>query len=498
MHRTQLPASPRAQVPGREGGAVHSATGQNGKLIMDGCAIWNVSNDLELARFLGLEWGHGTGGIVHVPLADWLRDRLPPGPPRCVLLDLRHGELWNDLEARMRCGRVGPMAAVPMLGIVGDACPLQHLHLADVVFNGMVTWPCPVESLKRRVERAVCSGSGGGSSAAVEPCVVEGGGHRFITYAPEMFPAFEHLVLAARHDESVLLIGETGTGKTTLARIIHALSPRASNRFLTVACGALPNELIGSELFGHVKGAFTSAEQTKLGKFDVANGGTILLDEVDLLGFDQQANLLRVLESGEFEPIGSNETHKVDTRVIGASNQSLAKGILEGKFRADLFYRLNQVTFQIPSLRKRVRDIIPLSIGFIEECSLEKQITIRGVHPELIETLKAYDWPGNIRELRNEVRRAVIFSRGGVLTSDALSPQVVEAVAKWQATTEHSSAQPGLAREVAQTERETIERMLRRHKFNRSAAARELGISRVTLYNKIRKYGIPLRVIQHV
>jgi len=306
------------------------------------------------------------------------------------------------------------------------------------------------------------------------------------------------LVLAAKHDESVLLIGETGTGKTTLAKIIHALSPRAAERLLTVACGALPNELIGSELFGHVKGAFTSAEQTKIGKFDVADGGTILLDEVDLLGFDQQANLLRVLESGEFEPVGSNETHKVDTRVIGASNQSLEKAIAEGKFRPDLFYRLNQVTFHIPPLRKRVRDIVPLSIQFIEECCREKGIEVRGIDPELVESLKHYEWPGNLRELRNEIRRAVIFSRNGVLAADALSPQVAEAVKKRCETAEHCAAQPGLAREVAQTERETIERMLRRHGFNRSAAARELGISRVTLYNKIHKYGIGLRTAQQV
>jgi transcriptional regulator with PAS, ATPase and Fis domain len=430
---------------------------------------------------------------MRVSFEDWLRDRFPLGFPACILVDLRQGESWSRLNAKMRLGRVGFTAAIPLLGVVAPVCPLPWLHLGDVALRGMLTWPCPPERLKRRLERATRSGSGGGMSTCVEPCVVEGGGHQFVTHSPELFPAFEQLVLAAKHDESVLLIGETGTGKTTLAKIIHALSPRATERLLTVACGALPNELIGSELFGHVKGAFTSAEQTKIGKFDVADGGTILLDEVDLLGFDQQANLLRVLETGEFEPVGSNVTHKVDVRVIGASNQSLERAIAEGRFRADLFYRLNQMTFVIPPLRKRVRDIIPLSIKFIEECSLEKGIAVRGITPELVETLKHYDWPGNVRELRNETRRAVIFSRDGLLTTDALSTQVIEAVDKRLKTSEHCSAKLGLAREVAQTERETIERMLKRHEFNRSAAARELGISRVTLYNKIHKYGIQLR-----
>lgn len=460
--------------------------------------IWIVSDDQDFVGSLGRELEKLTCRVARVPLEDWMRERFPPGFAGCILLDLRRIELWSHLNAKMRWGRVGLTAAIPMLGVLSEACPVEWLHLADVATSGLLTWPCTLESLKRRIERAIRSGSGGGVSTWVEPCVVEGGGHRFETYAPELFPAFEHLVLAARHDESVLLIGETGTGKTTLAKIIHALSPRAAKRFLTVACGALPNELIGSELFGHVKGAFTSAEQTKLGKFDVADGGTILLDEIDLLGFDQQANLLRVLETGEFEPVGSNDTHKVDTRVIGASNHCLAKAISEGKFRSDLFYRLNQVTFLIPPLRKRVRDIVPLSVKFIEECSVEKRIKVRGIDPELVETLKHYDWPGNIRELRNETRRAVIFSRDGVLTTDALSPQVIEAVAKRHEATDQYSAQPGLAREVALTERETIERMLKRHKFNRSAAARELGISRVTLYNKIRKYGIRLRFMQQV
>jgi DNA-binding NtrC family response regulator len=287
-------------------------------------------------------------------------------------------------------------------------------------------------------------------------------------------------------------VGETGTGKTTLARMIHDLSARRDNRFLTVACGSLPNELIDSELFGHVRGAFTGADKNKEGKFEVAASGTILLDEIDVLGVAQQAKLLRVLETGEYELLGSNETRVTSTRLIAASNICLESLVHAERFRADLFFRLNQVKFEVPPLRERPLDILPLAMDAIEECCREHNLPPRRIHPDFVEILKEYSWPGNIRELRNEVRRAVLFARDGIVTPSPLSPTILKQVEAKRQSAAPAAAQgrSGLAVEVALTEQDMIETMLKSQNFNRAATARALGISRVTLYNKLRKYRI--------
>jgi transcriptional regulator with PAS, ATPase and Fis domain len=275
---------------------------------------------------------------------------------------------------------------------------------------------------------------------------------------------------------------------------VHDLSPRSEQRFLTVPCGALPSDLIDSELFGHVKGAFTGADQTKEGKFEAASGGTILLDEIDVLALPQQAKLLRVLETGEFEAVGSNETRRANVRSIVASNVDLRDLVDQQRFRVDLYFRLNQICFEIPPLRNRTRDIVPLAISFIQNCCREHALDVRYVHSEFVAAIKACRWPGNIRQLRNEVRRAVLFCRDGVLAASHLSPEVRSTSFETGQPGEAMATPSGLAGEVAQREQMAIERMLRTQKFNRTATARALGISRVTLYNKIRKYGIRVDV----
>lgn len=224
----------------------------------------------------------------------------------------------------------------------------------------------------------------------------------------------------------------------------------------------------------------------------VADCGTILLDEIDLLSGEQQAKLLRVIETGEFEPVGSNETHVVNTRVIAASNASLEKVLSENRFRSDLYFRLKQVHFDLPPLRHRPLDIVPLAIAMIEECCRENRMAVRNVHPDLLDLLKADSWPGNIRELRNEVRRALLFCRNGTLTPDCLCHGLLGRAQHAMEQARSNPSKSGLADKVAMAEQEMIEQMLHTQHFNRAATARALGISRVTLYAKIRKYHIEL------
>ncbi|GAB6164784.1 sigma-54 dependent transcriptional regulator [Thermostilla marina] len=313
-----------------------------------------------------------------------------------------------------------------------------------------------------------------------------------ITFTPSMFEILDELHVAAAHDVTVLLIGETGSGKTYLARMIHELSPRAGERCLTVACGALPPDLIESELFGYVKGAFTGADSDKPGKFAAADKGTLLLDEIDVLTPDQQAKLLRVIETGEYEPVGSNETRRSSARLIVASNIDLDRLVSEGKFRMDLYYRLNMLSFHLPPLRERPADIEFLTRKFALDHARNLRIPLDRIDPEVLAALKQYRWPGNIRELENVIRRAVLYCRDGVLRLADLPSFVRQGGEGAPTAAGDPITSPGktLEERVDEVERLIIEEALRRHGYHRAETARELGISRVTLYHKMKKYGM--------
>lgn len=425
--------------------------------------------------------------------SELLGGEVPMGNPQWIFLDLTNQANWQHLATvhRKLARHVSPDTA--RIAIVDRGYPLEWAAQADRILASSIGQQASLAEMPRLLAEAM--------HFAKIKATRQSGGHRelfvgderYFTHTPALFPLFEKIEKAAEHDFTVLLVGETGTGKTTFARLIHDLSRRNSKRFLTVACGAMPNELMGSELFGHLKGAFTGADREKLGKFDVADGGSLLLDEIDVLDLEQQANLLRVIETGEFEPVGSNDTRKVDVRVVGASNQSLEQAIEEHRFRADLYFRLNEVKFEIPPLRQRQGDVVPLATQMIEDCCRERGLEVKTIHPEYLELLRHYSWPGNIRELRNEVRHSVLFCPDGVLTPNLLSPDLLAEAQESMSHALGESASVGLSSEVAKTEQEAIEEMLRLHDFNRAAAARALGISRVTLYNKIRKYRIKMK-----
>ncbi len=314
---------------------------------------------------------------------------------------------------------------------------------------------------------------------------------KVLAQTPSLLPLVERVALAANHDVTVLLNGETGTGKTFLARLIHDHSPRKPHRFLAVPCGAIAANLVESEFFGHVKGAFTGADRAKVGKFAAVGDGTLLLDEIDTLGLEQQATLLRVMETGEFEPVGSLETQKCTARLIVASNINLESAADRGKFRLDLYYRLNVMSFHLPPLRERVQDIAPLARGMAARFNRKFNKELFDISPEALAALESFPWPGNIRQLENVMQHSVLVSTGPELLLHHLPQPVQDHAAAAQAP----GASPIAAAETLHHQRDVIERnviqrALANHGYSRARAADALGISRVTLYKKMKKYGL--------
>lgn len=287
----------------------------------------------------------------------------------------------------------------------------------------------------------------------------------------------EHIRLVAPVDTlAVLIRGASGTGKEYVARQIHALSGRADAPFIAVDCGVLPKELAASELFGHVKGAFTGATENKTGMFAAANHGTLFLDEVGNLNAEVQRALLRALQEKRYRPVGGKEEIQTDIRLVAATNEDLEKAIAEGRFREDLFHRLNEFPLHVPLLAECIEDIIPLAEFMLDAANRELGRSVKGFDREVQKRLKAYSWPGNIRELRMVVRRATLLAKDDWITT-------------WEIDLSDKGRQPGeYSLNDERTERATILKALEATGNDRKAAARLLGISRSTLYLKLRKY----------
>ncbi len=349
-------------------------------------------------------------------------------------------------------------------------------------------WPQQPRELSAWAQRALAPGTAFADPATES--VADTIRRRLINHTPSLTTMVEQLCIAAAHDVTVLIGGETGTGKTFLAKLVHDCSARRANRFLVVACGTLSGNLIASEFFGHAKGAFTSADAVKVGKFAAAGEGTILLDEIDTLGLEHQANLLRVIETGEFEPVGSNETQICKARIVAATNWNLADAVERGTFRRDLYYRLHVISFHLPPLRRRPEDIGPLARGMVARYGTKYGKRIFGVCPEALRVLEAFPWPGNIRQLENVVQQAVLTSTGNELRLNHLSPQVLARAESPTVTLSVSGGGfDGTLRQTREaTERANIIRALEKANQSRTRAAEMLGVSRVTLYKKMKAY----------
>jgi DNA-binding NtrC family response regulator len=427
--------------------------------------------------------------------------------PRWPLDDARHffnreqSSLWvlaastpADADRVMRLVQEITLQRLPIRLLLLEACPNDGPGRSLASLTPYVVerfaWPDQSGALEQCYRQQLAQDTS--LRDPIEETLEDTLARRLLLQTPSLVPLVERLALAAQHDVTVLLTGETGTGKTHLARLLHDHSPRARAPFLAVPCGAIPANLVESTFFGHVRGAFTGATERKLGKFEAVGSGTLLLDEIDTLSLEQQAALLRVIETGEFEPVGSNETKHCAARLIVASNWNLEQAVREHRFREDLYYRLNVMSFHLPPLRERPGDVNYLARAMVGRFTSRFKKELYDVAPSAMKILESHAWPGNIRQLENALQQAVLVATGSELQALHLPASLQDAGSALRNSPSASSeSQRETLRDNREaTERQTIERALAAHGNSRSRAAVALGISRVTLYKKMKKYGL--------
>ena len=380
---------------------------------------------------------------------------------------------------------------ITSFGTVEEAVAAVHLGASDYLIR-----PVATTQLKSSIEKAITR------SRLLSRRDLERSGDygAMVGGDPRMHHVFEVARAVAPAPTTVLMTGESGTGKSMIARIIHEQSPRSDAPFVEISCGSIPETLLESELFGHVKGAFTGAHADKIGKFQAACGGTIFLDEINSAPPSMQMKLLRVLQERVVEPVGSNEPVAVDARIVLATNQPLEELVAQGQFRQDLYYRIKVVDISLPPLRERIQDIMPLAEYFLAEKAEVLGRRVAGIDASASELLQGYQWPGNVRELENTIERALVLARGAVIGSEDLPPHLLEkgSVAK-RVQVSHAEVLPfeshglTLREALEQPERQIILEALESHAWNRQETAASLDINRTTLYKKMKRYGLDRR-----
>ncbi len=401
-----------------------------------------------------------------------------------ILMDIRMTQM-DGIEALTEIRKNSPL--VPVLIMTAYASVKTAVEALKAGAFDYVTKPLDIEELKILIEKALDHYH----LRAENLILKERLGDRFdfsriIATSAKMKSLLGTLAMVAPSDATVLIMGESGTGKEVAANAIHHNSPRAGQPFIKVSCAALPETLLESELFGHEKGAFTGAVSRREGRFELADRGTIFLDEVGEMSPAIQTKLLRVLQEKEFEPLGSSRTIKVDIRVIAATNKDLAKEVREGRFREDLFYRLNVVPITMPPLRERKEDIPPLADHFLAVYRKKNGKPLKGISGKALDLLVRYDWPGNIRELENCIERGVVMAREEMITPVDLPPQIQRL--SGEGGKEGSTILCGMS--LAEMERGLIVKTLAETDGNRTRAAEILGINRRTLQNKLKQYAL--------
>ncbi len=408
-----------------------------------------------------------------------LQKALEGDPVDVVLLDLKLGEengldLLPDIKKRWPQTEVIVLTGYGSLDLAVEATKKGAFHFQSkpVQTNEfLVTLRKAVEH-KRLVEEA---------SALRKALSNKSGRTAPIFKCPDMKEVVRTIEKIAPADVSVLITGESGTGKEVIADLIHDLSPRSAGPIVKINCAALPRELIESELFGSVKGAFTGANTDREGLFRQAEGGTLFLDELSEMPIDTQSKLLRVLQEKEVRPVGGRTVYRTNCRVVAATNRQTEVAIKEGKLREDLYYRISAVTIYLPPLRERREDIVPLAQAFLKTYAAQAGRMINGFEPEALDRLRSFDWPGNVRQLQNEVQRAVLMSEGSSILATDLSMRTSQSDDSFDTS---FTLMEGM-------ERNAIIQMLKETGGNKLETARRLGIGRQTLYNKIKAYNIP-------
>lgn len=390
-------------------------------------------------------------------------------------------EFIRALEARKVDSQV---VMVTAFASVGSAVEAMRHGAFDYIEK-----PFDVEQLEQLVERALRQAEQEGKRSSV-PAANAAWQGMMIGDSRGMRTLRDRIAQAAPTDETVLICGESGTGKELVARCLHAASKRSGRALVSLNCPALSPQLMESELFGHEKGAFTSADAPRVGRFELAEGGTILLDEITEIEQSLQAKLLRVLQERTYERVGSSESKRADVRVVATTNRDIRKEVAEGRFRQDLYYRLAVVPVVVPPLRERQEDVPLLIQHFLGIAAARMQKDPCELSPAAMELLCQYNWPGNVRELENLVTRASVLSTGGLVQADDLRPWLIDQDGSLPQITDTSSA-PSLTSgtKLEDMERRLIESTLERFEGHRAKAAQALGIGIRTLSNKLRQYG---------
>ena len=404
-----------------------------------------------------------------------------------VLTDLRMPEMDGlTLLDALRAQKVeAPVILLTAYGTVESAVQAMKLGAYDYILR-----PFDVEAVERVITRALTTERTRRENLFLREEVEKGWGE-FVGRSAAMQHVYDLIHQVAPNNTNVLITGETGTGKELAARAIHRASPRKKALFVPINCAAIPDDILESELFGHTRGAFTGAAQDRAGKFEMAHGGTIFLDEITEMPLPMQAKLLRVLQEREIERLGSNRRVSVDIRVIVATNRNPQQAVQNGLLREDLFYRINVFTLEMPPVRARVEDIPLLVQHFLEHHGTKLGYERLQISDQALQSLQQYDWPGNVRELENVLERAAVLSRGKLIDSTHFPQEIVSPSARLSVA--ESPALPeslSLPQAVEHLEKELIAKALAGTGDNKAKAARILDISERALWYKVKKYGL--------
>lgn len=434
-----------------------TSVGAAARLLMDGTKPDLVLSDLRLPDHDGLF------------LLGWMRKRGHNAP---FIVMTNYAEVQNAVLA-MKLGAADYIAKPVQPDILLQKIKDALAQAADTPATAAASTPPPSTPHKGSQSSSNKNNETKAGSSSNVPRYLEG-------KSEASKQLYSYVQLVAPTPMSVLILGASGTGKEYVARRIHELSSRSDKPFFALDCGAIPKDVAASEFFGHKKGSFTGADSDKRGAFETANGGTLFLDEVGNLSYDVQVQLLRALQERRIRPVGGDREIEVDIRLVCATNENLEQAVAEGRFREDLYHRINEFTIYMPQLRERGNDLFLFADLFIRQANEELQRDVEGFDASAAEMLVSNTWPGNLRQLNNVMKRAVLLTRGRLITTAELS----------QAMGPTLQQQPSLTLHDENEERERIKQALQQTNGNKSKAARLLGIDRKTIYNKIEKLGI--------